>query len=121
MGDPSSMRAQRLRGRRHWDVRTKVWLEGKDGYVFGYGVARILEQVEKSGALTAAARALGRSYRYVWRRVRDCERSLGRRLVYSRVGGHGASRSRLSPYANRLLQDYLDLRHAVQQYARRRF
>jgi molybdate transport system regulatory protein len=116
----AEMAAQGLSGRKRWKVRTKVWLEGERGYVFGYGVARILEQVERTGALAAAARGLGRSYRYVWRRVRDSESALGRRLVYSRVGGRGRARSRLSPYGRRLLQAYLELRREVQRASLRR-
>ena len=67
-------------------ARSKVWLERRGRPVFGDGKAELLEQVERTGSLSAAAKAMGMSYRSLWGRLRGMERGLGVRLVARRTG-----------------------------------
>jgi len=106
--------SRRRRARRKgMKPRVKVWLEIDGRYVFGYGMSEILKAVERSGSIKAAAESLGRSYRYVWGRVKKAERALGERLVETRVGGKGAGRSSLTKRAERLVADFDALRQRV--------
>ncbi len=91
-------------------ARVKVWLEVEGQYVFGFGLSEILKAVEDAGSIKGAAASLGKSYRYVWGRIKKAERALGAPLVETRVGGSGTSRSSLSPLAGRLVNDYDALR-----------
>ncbi len=90
--------------------RVKVWLESEDGSGFGSGLVAILQEVERSGSIKAAADALGRSYRHVWDRIKDAERAFGFDLVQTQVGGQGSNRSTLSDEARRLVADFLALK-----------
>jgi molybdate transport system regulatory protein len=87
-------------------LRIKVWLEVDGQYVFGFGLSQILKAVEVTGSIKAGADRLGKSYRYVWSRIKKAEKSLGRPLVETRVGGKGTRRSSLSALASRLVADY---------------
>ena len=91
-------------------ARVKVWLEIEGQYVFGFGLSEILKAVEATGSIKAAADALGKSYRYVWGRIKKAEKRLGEALVETRVGGKGASRSWLTRRAHQLVGDYDALR-----------
>jgi len=93
--------------------RVKVWLELDGRYVFGFGLSEILKAVEKSGSIKAAAESLGKSYRYVWGRVKKAERALGEPLVETRIGGKGTGRSSLTQRAQRLVADFDALRRRV--------
>lgn len=93
--------------------RVKVWLEHDGRYVFGYGISEILKAVERAGSIKAAAESLGKSYRYVWGRVKKAERALGERLVETRVGGKGAGRSSLTERAKRLVADFDAMRQRM--------
>ena len=94
--------------------RLKVWLETEGGaYAFGYGVSEILEAVDRAGSIKQAAADLGKSYRYVWGRVKGAERALGRRLVAAQVGGRGSQRSSLTPEARRMVAAFRKLRGAL--------
>ena len=104
--------------------RVKVWLEVDGRYVFGYGISEILKAVEASGSIKAAAGRLGKSYRYIWGRIKKAERALGEPLVEARVGGTGTDRSWLTPLAARLVADFDALRGrmfdvAGEEFARR--
>ena len=104
-------RARRnLAGRKRMKARVKVWLEIDGRYVFGFGLSEILKAVEAAGSIKAAAESLGKSYRYVWGRIKKAERALGAPLVETRVGGKGTDRSSLTELAGRLVGDYDALR-----------
>jgi molybdate transport system regulatory protein len=88
----------------------KVWLEVDGQYVFGFGLSRILKAVEVTGSIKAGADRLGKSYRYVWGRIKKAEGTLGKPLVETRVGGSGTRRSSLTGLGSRLVADYDALR-----------
>lgn len=108
-------------GRMQVEARVKVWLEKDGRYVFGHGLCEILKAVEAAGSIKAAAARLGKSYRYVWGRIKRAEQSLGESLVYTRVGGIEAGRSSLSPLATRMVADYDALRRRVFEVATQEF
>lgn len=93
--------------------RVKVWLEIDGEYVFGYGLSEILKAVQATGSIKAGADLLGKSYRYVWGRIKKAERALGEPLVHARVGGKGTQRSSLTDLASRLVADYDALRRRM--------
>ena len=92
--------------------RVKVWLELNGEYVFGHGLCRMLDAVRETGSIKEAARKLGKSYRYVWGRIKQAEESIGESLVETQVGGTGVHRSDLTPRAVELLEAFYALRHA---------
>lgn len=105
--------------------RIKIWLEAEGRYAFGFGLCEILQAVEHTGSIKQAAGELGKSYRYIWGRVKQAEDVLGKQLVETQVGGKDAQRSRLTPDAGRLLADFLalreDLKSLLNSAYRRRF
>lgn len=105
--------------------RIKIWLEAEGRYAFGFGLCEILQAVEHTGSIKQAAGELGKSYRYIWGRVKQAEDALGKQLVETQVGGKDAQRSRLTPDAGRLLADFLalreDLKSLLNSAYRRRF
>jgi len=103
------------------DARVKVWLETDGQYVFGFGLSEILKAVEAAGSIKEAAGRLGKSYRYVWGRIKKAERALGESLVQTRVGGKDASRSGLTELARGLVRDYDALRERMFEVVRKEF
>jgi molybdate transport system regulatory protein len=90
--------------------RVKVWLETGGRYAFGHGLSDILQAVDRTGSIKQGAADLGKSYRYVWGRVKKAEQALGRQLVETQVGGQGCQRSTLTPEARHLVTAFLALR-----------
>jgi len=101
--------------------RVKVWLETDGQYVFGYGLAEMLKAVQEAGSIKAAAQQLGKSYRYVWGRIKKAEKALGQPLVSTRVGGKNAKRSSLTETASRLVADYDALRQRMFEVVQEEF
>jgi molybdate transport system regulatory protein len=94
----------------HLKPRVKVWLETQGCYAFGFGLAEMLQAVDRAGSIKEAAADLGKSYRYVWGRIKGAEKAVGMVLVDAHVGGTGPSRSFLTPAARKLTTDFLALR-----------
>ena len=106
-------RSRRIRAGKPVQPRVKIWMERGGEYLFGFGIAEILRAVDETGSIKEAAGSLGKSYRYVWGRIKDAETALDDILVETRVGGGDAQRSALTPLGKRLMTDFLDLRERV--------
>lgn len=101
--------------------RTKVWLEIEGNYVFGLGICSILEAIEDTGSIKAAAETVGKSYRHVWSRLKQAEEALGISLVETQVGGSDSRRSSLTTSAGELVCQYREMREQVFSIVGERF
>ena len=102
-------------------ARSKVWLELNGEPVFGDGKARMLETIERTGSLSAAAEHLSMSYRALWGRLRTMERRLGMTLVARQAGGPGGGGSQLTDDARQLLARYRRFRRRIDKIVDDRF
>ncbi len=90
-------------------------------FVFGDSEIRLLEAIARQGTLTEGAATLGLSYRVAWGKLRDLEAAVGMQLVERTVGGRSGGSSRLTPAAQRLVEQYGCYREAVGEFALREF
>ena len=80
--------------------QAKLWLE-RDGKIAlsGWRVA-LLEAIEATGSLAAAAERMDVPYRTATYKLREIEASLGVRLIATRSGGSSGGGSHLTPAAH---------------------
>lgn len=99
-------------------IRSKIWVEDDSGGVaFGLGRVRILEAIQRKGSIHAAAKELGMSYRGVWGRIKATEERLGQPLLVRNIGGASGGGSRLTPFAETLIRQFVDLHKKIAQDA----
>jgi molybdate transport repressor ModE-like protein len=103
----SLLKAER---RSHLAPRIKIWLEIEGLYAYGFGLSEILRAVDQSGSIKQAAADVGKSYRYVWGRIKRAEKTLVRQLVETQVGGKDGQRSSLTDEARCLVGDFQAIR-----------
>jgi len=72
----------------------------------GPGRADLLEAIARTGSISAAARALGMSYRRAWLLVDAVNRSFRRPLVARATGGRGGGGARLTAQGEHALRLY---------------
>jgi molybdate transport system regulatory protein len=99
----------------------KVWLESGGKYAFGFGLCEILQAVGRAGSIKQAATDLDKSYRYIWGRIKEAERALGRQLVETQVGGREVHRSSLTPVAREMVAAFLELRDCLKRTTEHEF
>lgn len=69
---------------------SNLWIERNERVVLSRWRVQLLEAVDATGSITAAAERLGVQYRLAWERLEEMEEGLGLRLVERHVGGpHG--------------------------------
>ncbi|NIA16930.1 MAG: LysR family transcriptional regulator [Planctomycetes bacterium] len=98
-------------------VRSKVWFESAGTHVFGCGLARLLENVNRLGTLHSAAKAADMSYRYAWNLIRMAEEHFGKTLIERHVGGVDGGSSALSADGRHMLRVFKQLNKEVAVFA----
>ncbi|KYK37475.1 MAG: LysR family transcriptional regulator [Theionarchaea archaeon] len=97
----------------------KVWLESDTGkFILGEGTARLLHAIEEKGSLSEAARSLEISYAHAWRKIREIEKNLGKKVVERRRGGKAGGSSVLTREGEVLVKEYERLKMAVENVLR---
>lgn len=91
----------------------KFWLELDGERVFCAGVCQILQAVDETGSIKQAAARVGRSYRFVWGRLKQAEEAFGEPLVATRVGGRDEQRSSVTPAGREMMDAFLALRRRI--------
>lgn len=96
-------------------MRLHLWLETEKGVFFGQGRLQLLEYIEFTGSLNAAAKALGMSYRAAWGKIKTSEEALGFQLVEQPEGKRGGGQ--LSEAAKLLIASYRGWLAEVEAFA----
>lgn len=86
--------------------RFNLWIERDGEVVLSSWRVRLLEEVERTGSITAAAAELEVPYRRAWEKLHEMEERLGKALVETEVGGEGGGGAKLSPVAKELIQRF---------------
>jgi molybdate transport system regulatory protein len=87
------------------------------GTRIGPGKVALLEEIARSGSISAAGRSLRMSYRRAWELVEDLNRHLGTAVVSTAAGGTGGGGARLTEAGATLIAEYRALEAAAQAAA----
>jgi len=79
----------------------------------GPGKIALLEQIERSGSLSEAARVLKMSYRRAWLLLEDLNRTLGQPVTTASVGGAGGGGAHITPFGRQLAAAFRDIETAT--------
>lgn len=86
-------------------VRLRVLL--RDVIAFGPGKAALLQAIERTGSISAAARELQMSYRRAWLLIEEMNRCFKQPLVETTTGGAKGGGTRVTDNGHRVLIRYL--------------
>jgi molybdate transport system regulatory protein len=90
------------------------------GLRIGPGKVSLLEEIGRSGSISAAGRALRMSYRRAWELVEDLNRGLGTPAVETAAGGAGGGGARLTPAGEAVISQYRAIEAESNQAAAKR-
>jgi len=96
-------------------VRLHMWLETREGVFFGIGRVQLLELIERTGSLKAAAERMGMSYRAAWGKIKTSEKIIGFKLI-EKIGGN-RSGYRLTEFGRLLTENFRDWYEDVERQA----
>jgi molybdate transport system regulatory protein len=72
----------------------------------GPGKVALLEEIARSGSISAAGRAMKMSYRRAWQLVEDLNQTVGSPVVATAAGGSGGGGARLTEAGKILVRAY---------------
>jgi molybdate transport system regulatory protein len=78
------------------EPRFNLWIENEGSVVLSPWRVALLEAIEASGSITAAAEQLNVPYRRAWEKVQEIEQGLGYKVVDTAVGGPGGGGAHLT-------------------------
>ena len=82
------------------------------------GKIELLKQVEATRSISAAARAVGMSYKHAWLLIDSLTRGFGRPVVATATGGRGGGGAALTELGGQLVQRYRAIEARVSLSAR---
>lgn len=89
-----------------------------DGGRIGPGKVALLEKIAQTGSISAAARALGMSYKRAWDLVEETGRVVGAPVVDTRAGGRRGGGATLTPAGSGLVGHFRAIEEAAAAAAR---
>ena len=98
------------------DGAPRLWIKiyfGNRGQI-GPGKIRLLQSIAKQRSITAAARAMGMSYRRAWLLVDQINKTFGQPVVQTHTGGNARGGAQLSLLGEEIVARYLELSEQAQ-------
>lgn len=96
-----------------------VWLKSGDETLGGAARIALLAAIRETGSITAAAKAVGLSYKAAWDAVDTMNNLAGEPLVTSATGGRGGGGTRLTASALRIIDTYRAVEREHRKFLRR--
>jgi molybdate transport system regulatory protein len=78
----------------------------KDAPALGPGKAQLVQLIDSTGSISAAARAMGMSYRRAWLLVAALNESFKQPVVIAETGGRRGGGARVTAFGLRLVEQY---------------
>ena len=100
-------------------VRFRVDLGREEA--IGPGKIALLEQIERSGSLSQAARELGMSYRRAWQLLDSLNHCFRERVAVTAKGGRRGGGATLTAFGRELIRIYREFDAEIQARAARHF
>jgi molybdate transport system regulatory protein len=97
--------------------RLSIRIDLASGARIGPGKVALLEEIARSGSISAAGRALKMSYRRAWELIEDLNRHLGLPVVSTAAGGAGGGGARLTAAGAALVAEYRAIEEAAREAA----
>ncbi|MGD7409399.1 winged helix-turn-helix domain-containing protein, partial [Ralstonia pseudosolanacearum] len=96
-----------------------IWLRAGDDNWGGHGRIELLARIGEKGSITAAAKAVGLSYKAAWDAIDTMNNLAGEPLVVRTTGGKGGGGSVLTPRAQRLIESFRLLEREHRRFVER--
>lgn len=96
--------------------RYNLWIESDGQVVLSLWRADLLRAVARAGSISAAAEALGIPYRVAWQKIHEMETRLGYKLVATQTGGQHGGGAKLTPDAERYLEQFDRFAHDLERF-----
>lgn len=99
-----------------YTIRTRFWIDLNQKPFIGLGRVKLLEEINKSGSITAAAKSLNMSYRQAWEHIKNMNEIASEPLVIAVSGGKNGGGTQLTPVGKKYIKQYKSLHKKLIQF-----
>jgi molybdate transport system regulatory protein len=99
-----------------YKVRGTLWIEFDNERFFGPGRVELLENIERTGSISKAAKNMGMSYKKAWEMISALNKQAAMPLVLVRTGGEKGGGSVLTDEARELIKYHSFLRERFAEF-----
>ncbi len=90
-------------------IKSNLWFENDQKGFFGKGRIELLEQIDRHGSISAAAKAMKMSYKAAWDAVNEMNNLSSEPIVVKETGGRGGGGTVLTEKGRRTIALYKEL------------
>ena len=87
-------------------AKTRIRVLFGSAFAIGPGKADLLQAVEETGSISAAARSMGMSYRRAWLLIDTMNQCFREPVVNTAAGGAGGGGAQITPFGSAVLKIY---------------
>ena len=99
-----------------YKVKSRIWIEGKNGTFLAEGRIELLKQIIESGSISAAAKSMKMSYKKAWEIIDGMNKEAKKPLVIRVSGGKGGGGTQVTPAGEKAIKLYQKLNTKCQKY-----
>ncbi len=102
-------------------AQVNFWIEKNGKVALSSWRVQLLEAVEETGSISAAASKMDISYRRAWEKIHESEERLDVKLVKTQTGGTGGGGSHLTPSAKKYIKQFQEFTAGLNELVTQRF
>lgn len=92
-----------------YKIKSRIWIEADDNVLLGEGRVRLLNEIDKTGSLSKAAKSLKISYKKAWTLIDAVNKSAKKPVTTTSIGGKGGGGAALTPYGKKLISVFEEI------------
>lgn len=86
-----------------YQIKSRIWIEGKEGVFLGEGRIKILKAIASEGSVSKAAKSLGMSYKKAWNLVDSINKNASIPVIKTNTGGSGGGGTEITEYGLKMI------------------
>ena len=90
-------------------AKTRIRVLFGSAFAIGPGKADLLQAIEQTGSISAAARSMGMSYRRAWLLIDTMNQCFREPVVDTATGGKGGGGAQITPFGSTALRLYREM------------
>lgn len=94
---------------RNFNIKSRIWISTDKGTFLGEGRIELLREIEDSGSISKAAKAMKMSYKKAWELVNSMNLHFSEPLVVGSIGGINGGGSTLSETGRQVIELFTSL------------
>lgn len=100
-----------------YKIEVRLWIEETEGPFLGIGKIWLLENIQKTGSITNAAKEMKMAYRQAWQLVQEMNQRAESPLVEKLLGGKGGGGARLTDAGERAIITFYEVENRIKAFA----